>query len=668
MAELDSTNDIVPTQANGTSQNYDMTNDASGKKTSCFRNEPVTRITDVASNRTDNSTFSGGDVMIPQAVREQSVPMTHTHVGETTSAQVRQDQNQVTPQPVSRPQSMSQPQATNPQQYDYVSERPVSYGMPYDTRTGGNFMQAYEPSGKSQATVPHPTQAQVRQPQGQAYGTQPFASSYGASNTSASNMGRPTSVSYDYGANQSYQGADAGTYGTRQPHQTSQSWQGQAQQWRKPSWQPQMTHDAYGQSHADNGYAGAGVTYATRPTQGMPVPPNVPVPVPSKSSDKKEDEKAHKGMSPLLTVLIAAATSVACFCGGMAVTGGFGTNGDGSSAGVIVGGGNTQIDTSGATNEDGDGNLANRVAKAATPAVVSIYTYEQESNGYYDLFGLRGYSGSDDSNVQETLTGLGSGVIIRKDGYIITNYHVVSGASSLKVEANDNEYDGKVVGYDETSDIAVVKIDADNLTAITVADSSQLEVGDWTMAIGSPRGYENTCTTGIVSALGRSTAAQSVSGVTIYANLIQTDASINEGNSGGALVDDQARLIGINALISTDSGDSAGIGFAIPSNYAINIANQIIENGSVKHAQLGVTLEQSDTSDGAIVRSVTNGSAADDAGLKKGDVITELGGEKIETASDLVYAVMGHLVGDNVHVIYERDGSQMESDITLSSD
>ena len=338
------------------------------------------------------------------------------------------------------------------------------------------------------------------------------------------------------------------------------------------------------------------------------------------------------------------------------------------------------------TNQDQDKNLANVVAETATPSVVSIYTYvnQQSMNGYYDYFSqLFGYSpqnqgqpgrpGQDSGadavdSVEQTLSGLGSGVIISDDGYILTNYHVVEGADSLKVAIGDQDYDGKVVGYDNTSDLAVVKVEAEKLPAIEVADSNALAVGDWVMAIGSPYGYETTVTTGIISALGRSSAMQSMSGTTIYANLIQTDAAINSGNSGGALVDDEGRLIGINTLISSSSGDSAGIGFAIPSDYAMDIAEQIIDGKKVEHAQLGVTLVDNKNVEGASVKEVYKGSAAEEAGIEAGDVITKFGNEKIENASDLIYAVRGHLVGDEVEMTYKHGDQEKTATVKLKSE
>lgn len=453
----------------------------------------------------------------------------------------------------------------------------------------------------------------------------------------------------------------------------------------------QQPAQQYGQSGSGYQYASQSNTQqASYPPQqsvgGIPQQPQV------RHARQTQQKTAKQSKGPLVWGVVGACCTLALagwIGASLAVNSGklIGTGSTTTSAQV----GSTAVDTSGLVNQDEDENLANAVAKSATQSVVTIYTYQAQqkssSSSMSDLLNslMNGYgsngSGSnggtksngsstqEDSSSSEELTGLGSGVIIRNDGYILTNYHVVEGSDSLKVEVNDDEYDGKVVGYDESTDIAVVKIDnASDLKAISIADSSKLKVGDWTMAIGAPLGYEKTVTTGIVSALGRSTAMQSVSGTTIYANMIQTDAAINSGNSGGALVDDEGKLIGMNTLIASTSGSSSGLGFAIPSNYAINIANQIIDKGSVTHAKLGVTLTDDENEKGALVKDVSASSSADTAGIKAGDLITEFDGEKINTMSDLVYAVNGKLVGDKVHVVYKRDGQQHECDIELGAD
>lgn len=329
-------------------------------------------------------------------------------------------------------------------------------------------------------------------------------------------------------------------------------------------------------------------------------------------------------------------------------------------------------------NQDEDKNLANVVAVTAMPSIVTIYTYASENQalGYYDIMDLMTGTQSDPSaqeSADPVMTGLGSGVIIRDNGYIVTNNHVVDGAETLMVAVGDEQYEGIIVGTDPESDLAVVKIEPgdEKLTAIAVGDSSKLAIGDWVMAIGSPLGYEQTATTGIVSALGRNTVmSDNGYDMTVYANMIQTDAAINSGNSGGALVDDDARLIGINTLVAaTDENTQAdNLGFAIPVNYAIAIANQIIDNGGVvEHARLGVSLAADEEGNGAVVAAVEADSAAAQAGLQKGDVIVKFNGEKVTDPEDVVFGVRALQPGDKVEITYERDGQENTVEVTLEA-
>ena len=203
-------------------------------------------------------------------------------------------------------------------------------------------------------------------------------------------------------------------------------------------------------------------------------------------------------------------------------------------------------------------------------------------------------------------------------------------------------------------------------------------MGQWVMAIGSPYGLEQSVSTGIVSALYRSTMMQSTSGNTIYTNLIQTDAAINPGNSGGALVDSEGKLVGINTLIESESGSSAGIGFAIPSNYAIEVANTIISGKKVVHPYIGLTMQTVTSSlaqryslgasSGAYVVEVTSGSPADTAGIKSGDIITAVDGESITSADGMILAIRSKNVGDTVSVTFVRDGKEQTVQVTLGSD
>ncbi|MDR0346988.1 MAG: trypsin-like peptidase domain-containing protein [Coriobacteriales bacterium] len=319
-----------------------------------------------------------------------------------------------------------------------------------------------------------------------------------------------------------------------------------------------------------------------------------------------------------------------------------------------------------------DASLPVAVAEKTLPSVVNIDVYTTSRGGFYDDSDSRG-----GSNLQEY--GLGSGVVISEDGYILTNYHVVEGGTEYLVRfSQEEQYRATVVGEDPTSDLAVLKVDAKGLLPIEIGDSSKVVVGEWVMALGSPFGLEKSVSTGIVSALFRSTTMRSTSGTNVYANMIQTDAAINPGNSGGALVNAEGKLIGINTLINSSSGSSSGVGFAIPSNYAMNIAQQIMDGKEVEHAFLGVqsrTIDAGNASSfnskvtaGAYIEQVVPGSPAANAGLKEGDIVTRLDDSAISSAAELVINVRAHFVGDTVTLGIVRDGKQMTVEVTLGSD
>ncbi|MBW5893372.1 serine endoprotease DegP [Pectobacterium polaris] len=274
---------------------------------------------------------------------------------------------------------------------------------------------------------------------------------------------------------------------------------------------------------------------------------------------------------------------------------------------------------------------------------------------------------------QENFQALGAGVVINAEkGYVVTNSHVVDNADKIQVRLSDGrKYDGKVLGKDPRSDIALVQLkDFKNLTAIKVADSDQLRVGDYTVAIGNPYGLGETATSGIVSALGRS-------GLNIenYENFIQTDAAINRGNSGGALVNLNGELVGLNTAILAPDGGNIGIGFAIPSNMVKSVVAQIIEFGEVKRGELGITgtelnseLAQAmkvDAQRGAFVSQVRPKSAADEAGIKAGDVIVTLNGKAVSSFSALRAQVGSLPVGSKVALGLLREGKPLTVEVTL---
>ena len=304
------------------------------------------------------------------------------------------------------------------------------------------------------------------------------------------------------------------------------------------------------------------------------------------------------------------------------------------------------------------------VASKALPSVASISTQVQTTDGYFGM--------------PTTGESSGSGVVITADGYIVTNFHVIAGGTSIKVVVAGETYDATVVGTDESSDLAVLKVKATGLTPISVGSSDQLKVGEFVMAVGSPFGLGQSVSTGIVSGLGRSTFMENQTTVSAYIDLIQTDAAINPGNSGGALVNSAGQLVGINTLIESTSGSSAGVGFAIPVETAMDIANQLMTDGTASHAFLGVSTQSIDSQmaqmyslsveEGAYVTYVTANSPAAQAGIAVGDIITSIGGQKVTGMGDVFTEVRSHAVGDRVSIGLDRDGKSVTVTVTLGDD
>jgi serine protease Do len=263
--------------------------------------------------------------------------------------------------------------------------------------------------------------------------------------------------------------------------------------------------------------------------------------------------------------------------------------------------------------------------------------------------------------------GLGSGVVVSADGYILTNHHVVDGADQIRVGfANRQTYEARVVGSDPPSDLAVLKIAATDLPELVLGNSDAVEVGDVVLAVGNPLGLEQTVTAGIISAKGRSTGVSDGS----FEDFLQTDAPINQGNSGGALVNTAGEVIGINSQILSPTGGNIGIGFAIPSNMARNVMEQLIRTGDVRRGQLGVVVEPV-TSDvaaetglekirGVLVGRVQTGSAAERAGIRAGDIITAFNGETVNESNELRNRVATTLPGTKVTLTVFRDGRETQ--------
>jgi len=335
-------------------------------------------------------------------------------------------------------------------------------------------------------------------------------------------------------------------------------------------------------------------------------------------------------------------------------------------------------------------------AEKALPSVVHILstsnskvqTVDVESDPFSDFFSdpfgffgnPQGRGGTQKRQIRTPKKqGSGSGVIISADGFIVTNNHVVEGADELTVTLNDNkEFSARIIGTDKNTDLALIKIEASNLPAITIANSDDIKVGEWVLAVGNPFNLTNTVTAGIVSAKGRSLYQNSVE------SFIQTDAAINRGNSGGALVNTKGELIGINAMLYSETGSYSGYGFAIPTA----IMNQVVEDlkkyGTVQRAMIGIkgsdvknyidTQKANDkevdlgTMEGVYVDEVVEESAAEEAGLQKGDVITGIDGKSVTKMSELMEALVKKRPGDKVSITYLRDKKKSTKSATLKNE
>lgn len=314
--------------------------------------------------------------------------------------------------------------------------------------------------------------------------------------------------------------------------------------------------------------------------------------------------------------------------------------------------------------------IVDRVAPAVVKVTSEHKAKPQQQNPLEDFF--RGVPQSPRGNQSPVERGLGSGVIVSEDGTILTNNHVIEGATKIKIELNDKRvFDAKVIGTDQPTDLAVLRIETKALPYLTLGDSDKVRVGDIILAIGNPLGIGQTVTAGIISAKGRRTGLSDGS----FEDFLQIDAPINRGNSGGALVALNGELVGINSQILSPSGGNIGIGFSIPSNMAKSVMEQLLKDGKVKRGRLGVGI-QTITEDlaktldlkenkGVIVGSITPGSAAEKAGVKRGDVITAINGEKIEDGNALRNKVAATAPGTEITLTILRDGKEQELKATL---
>jgi serine protease Do len=311
---------------------------------------------------------------------------------------------------------------------------------------------------------------------------------------------------------------------------------------------------------------------------------------------------------------------------------------------------------------------ANRVA----PAVVTVQTesVQQAPADFFEQFFGGGRA--------QRVAGLGSGFITRADGVIITNAHVVAGASRVSVMLRDGTtYPARVLGVDEQNDVAVIKVDARNLPVAPLGNSDSLLIGEWAVAIGNPYGFvlgnsEPTVTAGVISGTGRNLVGRAEGGG-LYLDMIQTDASINEGNSGGPLVTATGEVIGVNSSIYSPSGGSVGLGFAIPINRARRVAEDLVEHGEVRRPWIGEKLQLAQSNNprdvitaGAVVRAVVPGSPADRAGLRVGDRIVSAGGRQIHNVYEWEAQRLNLRVGDTVPLVVQRGGREITLRVTVA--
>lgn len=315
-------------------------------------------------------------------------------------------------------------------------------------------------------------------------------------------------------------------------------------------------------------------------------------------------------------------------------------------------------------------------AESAVDAVVYVkVTIKTKMNSYADPF-YRFFFGEDMAPQSREQQGSGSGVIIRSDGYIVTNNHVVDGASKVEVTLNNNKtYPATVVGTDPATDVAILKIDATGLPVVPFGDSDKLRLGQWVIAIGSPYDLRSTITAGIVSAKGRQMQHGPGESQFKIESFIQTDAAVNPGNSGGALVNQKGELVGVNTAIVSQTGSFTGYSFAVPSNIVRRIAEDLIDFGSVKRALLGISMTPIDdkrakelklfSPNGVYIEDVQKGGSADKAGLKKGDVIIAVDSTEITTPSSVQEKVNSYHPGDKAKITVMRDGNKKVMEVTF---
>ncbi len=381
-------------------------------------------------------------------------------------------------------------------------------------------------------------------------------------------------------------------------------------------------------------------TAPQQPIQQEPIPQQ-PIPQPEPPAPKVPNDRVSRVISCLVAGIVGALIVV----GVLFLTGVIGRRTASSGNSVTI------------NATDTDESTAEAVASKCLPSVVSITVSNASTQGS------------------------GSGVILDTAGNILTNYHIVGDMQTISVTIDGKSFNAVVVGSDASSDLAVIKVDVDSsvtLTPFEIGSSSGLKVGQWVMTIGAPFGLDQSVSAGIVSALYRNTIMSDTSGNTIYTNLIQTDAAINPGNSGGALVDAQGKLVGISSMYSSSTESSASVGFAIPIDYAKEVADTIIAGKKVLHAYIGLGMSTVNSqsarqynlsvNQGAYVSSVTDGGPAAAAGIQVGDIITKIGSENITSADSALLAVRSHNIGDEVDVTVRRGNDDVTVKVKLGDD
>ncbi|HEX6267115.1 MAG TPA: Do family serine endopeptidase [Burkholderiales bacterium] len=320
------------------------------------------------------------------------------------------------------------------------------------------------------------------------------------------------------------------------------------------------------------------------------------------------------------------------------------------------------------------GGSFNAAVQRAQPSVVNIFTSKEIQSPRHPLLNdplFRRFFGEQPPDDASRASSLGSGVIVSNTGYVLTNHHVVEAADEIEVALHDGKkLLAKVVGNDPETDLAVLRVDAENLPAITFGSSDALKVGDVVLAIGNPFGVGQTVTGGIVSALGRTGL-----GINTFENFIQTDAAINPGNSGGALVDAGGNLVGINTAIFSRSGGSMGIGFAIPVSTARMVLEQIVRSGSVTRGWIGVEVQEItppvaesfrlESTRGALIAGVLRGGPADKAGIKPGDVLLEVEGKPVSDPTSMLNLIAALPPGGSARMRIRRQGRDVDAEITV---